>query len=310
MVSPLHLGLRCRILSIAAPPSLLAVAVLLSVPAAAQSSAGFGESETRRAEETPSEQFRQPGTAPKQRSPRAAPQGAHPQEGARPQPHSQGTPSNAATARTPRPRAQQGAAPASASRDAGAPGTATPRGEMPRNQARPRRGRRPYPLFRPVALPAYGKYPPPPGYVQRSRGNTGFLVVGTATLVVTYAASIIYGAANDFENQGGFTALPVAGPFVAAGNRDFSCPPLTGTLDPVVLEENARACQEKTVSEATAVAVLAGLGLGQLFGATLTTAGLLDRTKVWVRTDLVGSDVSSRGRWEPQGGVLRLGGRF
>lgn len=159
-----------------------------------------------------------------------------------------------------------------------------------------------------MALPAYGDFPPPPGYTTRSRGNAGFIIVGAAALIITYGLGIGYAASTGFERGSGAVALPLAGPFVAAASRDFSCPDVIPSLDPNAIENAARACQEKSIREATSLAVLAGVGLGQLFGATLLTAGLLDRTKVWVRTDLV-SGVRQRA-WSPEGGVLTIGGTF
>jgi hypothetical protein len=136
------------------------------------------------------------------------------------------------------------------------------------------------------------------------------MVVGATAFLLTYGMGIAYAVSNDFESGSGYVLLPVVGPFIAAGQRDFSCPPFGGSLNPVEIEENARLCQEKSVKEATAVGILAGVGLGQLLGATLFAAGLLDRERIWVRTDLLTSEKPESREVTTTGGMVTLGGRF
>lgn len=109
---------------------------------------------------------------------------------------------------------------------------------------------------------------------------------GAATFVVAYGAAIGFGAANGFEQGLGLTAVPVLGPWLAMGGRDFTCEIRVSTT-------SAEECQQKTVREAAAVAVLAGLGIGQLVGATLFAVGFLDRRHYWVRSDLLSLDLDA-----------------
>jgi hypothetical protein len=156
----------------------------------------------------------------------------------------------------------------------------------------------PMPLFRPVALPAYRDFPPPPGYVEKVRFNGGLIGIGTSVFLTSYAMGIIYAASTGFKQQSGWVAAPVFGPFIAAAQRDFQCTAST--------PQQAEACQRETVSEAGAVAILAGIGMGHLVGASLLAAGFFDRSRVWVRSDLVSVNL----QLGPRSGMLQLGGRF
>lgn len=156
----------------------------------------------------------------------------------------------------------------------------------------------PMPLFRPVALPAYRDFPPPPGYIEKVRFNGGLIGIGATVFLTTYAMGIIYAASTGFKQQSGWVAAPVVGPFVAAAQRDFQCTAST--------PQQAEACQRETVSEAGAVAILAGIGMGHLVGASLVAAGFFDRTRVWVRSDLVAVNL----QLGPGLGMLQVGGRF
>jgi len=188
-----------------------------------------------------------------------------------------------------RPAHAQAAPPPQRSQPPGPPGAAPP---GPR--------RLPMPLFRPVALPAYGKFPPPPGYIEKKRFNGGLFGVGAAVFLTSYAIGAGYAGATGFQQGAGWVLLPVIGPFVAATQRNFDCGGTPST--PAEVER----CQRQTISEAGAVAVLAGVGVGQLLGGSLLVAGLLDRSRIWVREDLVAVNVQVG----PGAGFLRVSGRF
>jgi hypothetical protein len=171
----------------------------------------------------------------------------------------------------------------------------------PASGAAPVRPRRlPVPMFRPVALPAYGKFPPPPGYIEKVQFNRGLIGVGTGVFLATYGLGIAYAAATGFKQQSGWVAAPVVGPFIAAAQRDLDCEGTPST--PAAVE----ACQRETMSEAGAVAILAGIGIGHVLGVSLLAAGLLDRRRIWLREDLVSVNVQVG----PDMGYLQLGGRF
>lgn len=139
--------------------------------------------------------------------------------------------------------------------------------------------------FRPPALPAYGDLPPPPGYVLEDRMNSGVFWTGLITFGAIYGASIVYGASQDFEQGLGYTVLPLVGPWLAVGQRSFSC-----SLE--LSQQSAEACQEAAVEEATSVVALSALGIGQALGATLALVGLFDRDQRWVRLDLQGASLT------------------
>ncbi len=79
------------------------------------------------------------------------------------------------------------------------------------------------PAFRPVALPAYGAFPPPPGYIEKVQHNRGLVGVGAGVFLFSYAIGIAYAAATSFRQQSGWVAAPVVGPFIAAAQRDLDC---------------------------------------------------------------------------------------
>jgi len=155
-------------------------------------------------------------------------------------------------------------------------------------------------MFRPVALPAFRDFPPPPGYIEKVQLNRGLLIAGTTVFLTTYAIGIGAAAATGFQQQSGWVAAPLVGPFIAAAQRDFDC---NGTPN---TPADVEACQRQTISEAGAVAVLAGIGVGHVLGLSLLVAGLLDRQRIWVRDDLVSVNVHVG----PGAGVFQLSGRF
>lgn len=106
-------------------------------------------------------------------------------------------------------------------------------------------------------------------------------------LGATYTMSLLYGAGKSFENGLGSLAVPILGPWLALGARDFSCNVDTdGTVDEI---EDSQKKAEACIANQTATAgILVGLGVGQLVGTSLFTVGLLDREKQWIRSDLLG----------------------
>lgn len=152
-------------------------------------------------------------------------------------------------------------------------------------------------------LPAYPGLEPPPGYRSETVSNRGLAWGGGLTLGIGYAAALGYGLSRDFEGGLGVLAVPVLGPWLALGKRNFDC----GTVNSV---EAVDSCQTRTFEEAKTFAVLGTVGLVQAVGGTLFLVGLLDRREQWVRKD-VGSAALG---WEavplPGGGAARLTGRF
>jgi len=115
--------------------------------------------------------------------------------------------------------------------------------------------------------------------------------------------SVGYAGSRGFDEGLGVVAVPILGPWLAMGQRDFSCD--FGLTTAAITQ-----CQEKTIDQATTVIVLAGLGLGQMVGAALTVVGILDRESLWVRSDLLNARWTFDGVPVAGGGQLLVRGAF
>ncbi len=168
------------------------------------------------------------------------------------------------------------------------------------------------PQMAPPMMPAYKNFPAPPGYVDRYRMNTPLLAAGGITLGITYVASFVRGAQDGFKNGMGSLAIPVVGPWLAISSRKIDCKVSVDTSQPKDLNDvdknvnlttkEATKCFSK---EAATIAVMTGMGIGQLIGATLMAAGLLDRRHYYVRTDLTELSIEPRFDFGHYGLVLR-----
>ncbi len=140
---------------------------------------------------------------------------------------------------------------------------------------------------------AYDGMEPPPGYRAENFFNRGFLIGGGITLGATYGAGLIYGATQKFEGGLGNLAIPIIGPWIALGKRDFQCDTSIDptNLDPDVASDAADECQQLLFDETKVAVVLFGIGLGQLAGAVITTIGFADKETRWLRADVGGLDV-------------------
>jgi hypothetical protein len=153
---------------------------------------------------------------------------------------------------------------------------------------------------------------PPPGYVEKSKWNVALLAGGGLVLAVTYGTAIGYGASQNFENGLGALGVPVLGPWMAMGQRDFTCdieqPTLGSTPDDI---DRSQAKAQACIANQTATAgFLVGLGVGQLVGASLFTVGLLDHKRQWVRMDLAGVQTEFDIVATPSWSGLTARGRF
>lgn len=142
----------------------------------------------------------------------------------------------------------------------------------------------------PPLLTAYKKLPPPPGYIEHARMNTPLVVSGAVTLSVTYVASLAVAGGAKFKNGTGALAVPIVGPWLALGARKVNCsvssePTGPGGIDDEIDEstDEAARCFSK---EAAAIAVITGMGIGQLIGASLLLAGIIDQKRYYLRADL------------------------
>lgn len=143
----------------------------------------------------------------------------------------------------------------------------------------------------PPLLPAYGKEPPPPGYIERTRVNTPLVVTGAITFSVTYIASWAIAGRQKFKNGTGALAVPLLGPWLAIGARNINC---NITVDESTgvdgidedIEKSTDDAAKCFAKEAGSIAVMTGMGIGQIIGASLLLAGILDQRRYYLRADL------------------------
>lgn len=145
-------------------------------------------------------------------------------------------------------------------------------------------------------LPAFKKVPAPPGYVDRYRYNTPLIVAGGVTLGLTYVASIARGAKFGFKDGRGALFVPILGPWLTIAGRTIDCDVSVDTGGSIgdIDEDIDESTDEATkcfANEAASIAVLTGMGIGQLIGATLLAAGIIDRRHYYLRADLASMKV-------------------
>lgn len=155
-------------------------------------------------------------------------------------------------------------------------------------------------------MPAYPGMDPPPGYRAETQSNRGLLWGGAMTAGIGYATALGYGLSRNFEGGLGALAVPVVGPWLALGKRNFGCDEIR-TIDDL---DAAQSCRDDTYAEAKTFAVLGTVGLLQAVGGTLFVVGLFDRRDTWVREDLGSSSFVLDGVALPGGGLARIQGRF
>jgi len=144
--------------------------------------------------------------------------------------------------------------------------------------------------FYPPVLPVYKNLDPPPGYVEVRSFNRSLLWSGGVVLVLSYGVSVGYAAAHSEDKGMGAMAVPILGPWLALGQRKFSCDIDTGIPTGVDgidnIEQSAEDAQACWANQVKVGAIMTGLGVGQLVGTLMVTAGLLDQKRTWVRADL------------------------
>jgi hypothetical protein len=138
-------------------------------------------------------------------------------------------------------------------------------------------------------IPAFKNLPPPPGYVDRYRFNSPLIISGGVTFGTTYLVSIVRGATDGFKNGMGGLAVPLIGPWLAIANRKIDCNVTVssgaGDINDSI-DDSTNDATKCFAKEAATIAVMTGLGIGQLIGATLLAAGLIDRRHYYLRSDL------------------------
>jgi hypothetical protein len=109
------------------------------------------------------------------------------------------------------------------------------------------------------------------GYVLDERRRWWMIIAGGALFGIGYAAAIVTGNENDFKSGMGFTAIPVAGPFIAMAAFDGGCDD---------------AVQNTSCVDEDAKAQLALAGILQIAGAVLLPIGVFSTKQMWLREDL------------------------
>lgn len=102
------------------------------------------------------------------------------------------------------------------------------------------------------------------GYVLQERWRKGLVIPGVALIGAAYFSGLAVASFDDFDNQKGFLALPVAGPWLTLLTRDDDC-----TSD---------VCGPRRLLTASGVIQAVGLGM--------TIVGATWQKRLWVREDL------------------------
>jgi len=127
---------------------------------------------------------------------------------------------------------------------------------------------------RPVRIDYRAGQPEPEGYVLKSKVNKGLVISGAIVFGVFYAISLVGATAED-ESGGDGSALyiPVVGPIIwGYSDQDYD------------YEYEEESEEDKNARESLGMV----LGVSQGIGLTLFIAGLIARSKYWVREDLAG----------------------
>lgn len=127
-----------------------------------------------------------------------------------------------------------------------------------------------------------------PGYQLEEQRRWWMIGLGGALFGVGYVAGIGVGADRDFRNGFGFTAIPIAGPWVALAMRNDECTP-------------SLSCSNDSDD------ALAAAGVLQAIGGIGLAIGLVSTRQVWVRKDVAWTLAPLFGR---QGTGLQVRGAF
>jgi hypothetical protein len=132
----------------------------------------------------------------------------------------------------------------------------------------------------PLSLRANPDEPAPFGYVAKEEVSTKGLIIGGALLGGSYVIGLATAVASDFHNQGGWLAVPLAGPWLSLGLRRNPCANRTPTTT-----YPYNSCD---VSDQHYVprAMLFLDGVAQLTGAALLVWTLVTPTRKFVRRDV------------------------
>lgn len=141
----------------------------------------------------------------------------------------------------------------------------------------------------PIALPYRSGDPIPAGYHVEDVGSPGLVYGGLALAGIPYVAGVAAAAGYGFSHGSIWLLLPVAGPFIAMGDRNIDCQLDRFQYDPnVELKDIEQQCLDSAVDEVTAIAFLTASGLFQTSGALLMLVGAASSEQQLVRNDVAG----------------------
>ncbi len=149
----------------------------------------------------------------------------------------------------------------------------------------------PAPVLGPALLPYRRGLPVPPGYHLIYRPAHGLLVGGGVTLGVGYLLALATGAGKDGGEKDGALAIPVIGPWIALSAKQKN--PCSFEVN-IGMDANAIAateaevkeCVKNALSAASRLAIIAGEGAVQAFGAALLIAGAVGGRRELERDDV------------------------
>jgi hypothetical protein len=120
--------------------------------------------------------------------------------------------------------------------------------------------------------------PPPPGYHVEDRPRTGLVIAGSVVAGIPYFFSVMTAMAARNDNATGWLFLPVVGPWMTMGQRNYGC----NSVD------NANQSTSQSLQCVGDIFVVMGLiadGVLQATGATLLLVGVAAGKPTLVRDD-------------------------
>lgn len=126
---------------------------------------------------------------------------------------------------------------------------------------------------RPKYLPYREGEPAPTGYYLEERARRGPIIAGAIVFGIPYALGLSIAAGADFDNQSGYLAIPVAGPWITMAARD-EC------------DDDPNDYDIDCAGDSTLRTFLVLDGLMQATGAALFIWGVTSKTHRYVRNDV------------------------
>jgi hypothetical protein len=131
----------------------------------------------------------------------------------------------------------------------------------------------------------------PPGYHVIYRPAQGLLVGGGSALGVGYLAALATSSGKDGGEKDGALAIPVIGPWIAlsAKQKNPCTFEVTIGMDASAIaatEAEVKHCVKQALSAASRLAIIAGEGAVQAFGAALIIAGAVGGRRELERDDV------------------------